>query len=115
MAVENVFIADAPSVQGAWVLKLRPGESALSPRITWTTMYEYDNLQQQFRVQVRWRGIPKGGTGNGTDGFTQWSSWQTTLFNPEDCHPNTVSSDDLLHWWVNLSSVAPVSSRLPMA
>ena len=110
MAVENVFIADSPSVQGAWGLKLRPGESALSPRITWTTMYEYGNLQQQFRVQVRWRGIPKGGTGNGTDGFTQWSSWQTTLFDPDDCHPNTVASDDLLHWWVNLSSVAPVSS-----
>ena len=58
--IENIQVR--PAVGDANGVKLVGGAAPVSPTLHWATWYGAD-LNSTFRVETRFNGVPKGGTG----------------------------------------------------
>ena len=103
MAIESLTITTAPSTEGGSNgIRLISGYGTVTPRVCWSTMWA---SALSFDFKTRWRGVPKGGTGDGVDGYGPWSGWKSTSLQLSQCNQHSVPTDDLVHWYVPLSDI----------
>ena len=104
--IENIQIQ--PAVGSANGVKLVGGAAPVSPTLHWATWYGTD-LNSTFRVETRFNGVPKGGTGGFEGMRTEWSAWKAVDLPASECRPTSSPSDDMTHWSVPLSRIFDVS------
>ena len=102
MAIDNIGLTISVGGSIDDGVRLIGGGGAVTPYLAWTTVWRESQLN--YRIQSRWRGIPKGGTGDDSS-YTPWSSWEATELPAASCHPTQRSGSDLWWWFVPLASL----------
>lgn len=111
MAIENVTISDSTTSLGTYGFRLKDGSGTHDLRLHWSTWNGLD-WAKNFVFESQFRGVPKGTTGMGESGNTQWSAWTTRTISASSCHPYQRANDDKWWWYIDLASVVNSETAL---
>lgn len=108
MGIENVgFSTSRTTSNSQYGLRMYDGAPPQEAYVKWRTLSD-TTWNAIFDISVSWRGVPKGVTGTGDNGYAPWSTFRYSNIPASQCNPVQTPGSDGWQWSYPLASLGVI-------